>query len=116
MGPQAADIIGAQSENIPSIDSRFHLHFGAGRLGMGLVVPAISASGIPFAVVQRPKRKWQEMFAVASRGTNENQVGALPGARLVTLAVAVWLSSASLVFLSLSMLCVPHYADGHQGE
>jgi len=42
--------------------SRFHVHFGAGRLGMGLVVPAISASGIAFAVVQRPKPKWQRLF------------------------------------------------------
>ena len=43
-------------------DSRFHLHFGAGRLGLGLVVPAISASGISFAVVQRPKPRWQKIF------------------------------------------------------
>ena len=34
--------------------ARFHVHFGAGRLGLGLVVPAIAASGVPFAVVQRP--------------------------------------------------------------
>jgi len=46
----------------PSKKARFHLHFGAGRLGMGLVVPAISASGIPFGVVQRPKPRWVEMF------------------------------------------------------
>jgi len=44
------------------MQARFHLHFGAGRLGMGLVVPAISASGIPFGVVQRPKPRWVEMF------------------------------------------------------
>ena len=44
------------------LQARFHLHFGAGRLGMGLVVPAISASGIPFGVVQRPKPRWVEMF------------------------------------------------------
>ena len=41
---------------------RFHVHFGAGRLGIGLVVPAIAASGIPFAVVQRPKKNWQQIF------------------------------------------------------
>ena len=46
----------------PPEQARFHLHFGAGRLGMGLVVPAISASGIPFGVVQRPKPRWVELF------------------------------------------------------
>ena len=46
----------------PNEKPRFHVHFGAGRLGMGLVVPAISASGVPFAVVQRPKKKWQQIF------------------------------------------------------
>ena len=42
--------------------TRLHLHFGAGRLGLGLVVPAVSASGVPFAVVQRPKARWQQLF------------------------------------------------------
>jgi len=42
---------------------KFHIHFGAGRLGLGLVVPAIYASGIPFAVLQRPKPKWAEIFS-----------------------------------------------------
>lgn len=43
--------------------ARFHVHFGAGRLGLGLVVPAIAASGVPFAVVQRPKPRWEKVFA-----------------------------------------------------
>jgi hypothetical protein len=47
--------------------TRLHLHFGAGRLGLGLVVPAISASGVPFAVVQRPKARWQALFKDGSR-------------------------------------------------
>ena len=47
--------------------TRLHLHFGAGRLGLGLVVPAISASGVPFAVVQRPKARWQSLFRHGSR-------------------------------------------------
>ena len=47
--------------------SRFHLHFGAGRLGLGLVVPAVSASGVPFAVVQRPKVRWQQLFRHGAR-------------------------------------------------
>ena len=41
----------------------FHLHFGAGRLGLGLVVPAVAKSGTPFAVVQRPKERWARTFA-----------------------------------------------------
>jgi len=48
--------------------ARFHVHFGAGRLGMGLVVPAVAASGMPFAVVQRPKQRWQEVFDSSKRG------------------------------------------------
>jgi hypothetical protein len=43
--------------------ARFHVHFGAGRLGLGLVVPAIAASGVPFAVVQRPKPRWEQIFS-----------------------------------------------------
>jgi len=35
-----------------------HCHFGAGKLGLGLVVPAIAGSGIPFAVIQRSTKEW----------------------------------------------------------
>jgi hypothetical protein len=50
--------------SIPSAKAaRFHVHFGAGRLGLGLVVPAIAASGVPFAVVQRPKPRWEQIFS-----------------------------------------------------
>eukprot|EP00239_Pterosperma_sp_CCMP1384_P005050 CAMPEP_0197848848 /NCGR_PEP_ID=MMETSP1438-20131217/10215_1 /TAXON_ID=1461541 /ORGANISM="Pterosperma sp., Strain CCMP1384" /LENGTH=945 /DNA_ID=CAMNT_0043461277 /DNA_START=270 /DNA_END=3107 /DNA_ORIENTATION=- len=38
-----------------------HLHFGAGRLGMGLVIPAIYDANISFAVVQRPKQEWEDL-------------------------------------------------------
>ncbi|CAN0232830.1 unnamed protein product, partial [Ectocarpus fasciculatus] len=38
--------------------SRFHVHFGAGRLGLGLVVGAIAESKTPFGIVQRPKASW----------------------------------------------------------
>jgi hypothetical protein len=31
---------------------------------MGLVVPAIAASGVPFAVIQRPKPSWQEVMGM----------------------------------------------------
>lgn len=40
----------------------YHMHFGAGRLGLGLVVPAVCGSGVPFAVVQRPKQTWTAVF------------------------------------------------------
>ena len=53
---------------------RFHLHFGAGRLGIGLVVPAISASGIPFGIVQRPKRRWMELFKKESDVTDADTI------------------------------------------
>jgi len=33
---------------------QFHVHFGAGRLGLGLVVPAICQGKIPFALVNPP--------------------------------------------------------------
>jgi len=53
---------------------RFHVHFGAGRLGMSLVVPAIAASGIPFAVVQRPTKEWEEQFGAGSNITIDFKV------------------------------------------
>lgn len=30
----------------------FHCHIGAGKLGLGLVVPAILRAGTPFAIIQ----------------------------------------------------------------
>lgn len=38
--------------------SQFHVHFGAGKLGLGLVLPALVAGGVPFAVLQRPSEAW----------------------------------------------------------
>lgn len=87
MGPDALEELQSASEqqsasgsesSIPSedvgADSRYHLHFGAGRLGMGLVVPAISASGVPFAVVQRPKPKWEELFRQEGVQSEANEI------------------------------------------
>jgi hypothetical protein len=31
-----------------------HVHFGAGRLGCGLVLPAIAESQVPFVILQPP--------------------------------------------------------------
>jgi len=41
-------------------------------------VPAIAASGIPFGVVQRPKPRWQEVFASGSRETLDFTVDKKP--------------------------------------
>ncbi|CAM9761745.1 unnamed protein product, partial [Choristocarpus tenellus] len=38
-----------------------HVHFGAGRLGLGLVMGAIVKGGRPFAIVQRPKATWKDI-------------------------------------------------------
>ena len=73
MGPDALKEVAPDS--IKDSDTRYHLHFGAGRLGMGLVVPAIAASGIPFAVIQRAKPKWISLFGDAGEATVENQLG-----------------------------------------
>jgi len=64
LGPDQMRVIKERVGGTPEeeVDSRFHLHFGAGRLGLGLVVPAISASGVSFAVVQRPKPRWRKIF------------------------------------------------------
>ena len=53
-------------ESVSADESRLHLHFGAGRLGLGLVLPAVSASGVPFAAVQRLKARWMALFCQSS--------------------------------------------------
>jgi len=35
-----------------------HVHFGAGKLGLGLVVPAVLQDGCALAIVQRPSAAW----------------------------------------------------------
>lgn len=42
--------------------SPFHVHVGAGKLGLSLVVPAVSRSGIPFCVVDRPAPEWDPVL------------------------------------------------------
>ena len=69
---------------------KFHVHFGAGKLGLGLVVPAIAATGDPFAVVARPSSAWDgvaasgegvalsveiKMFRIRSTWSNSNGFG-----------------------------------------
>ncbi|CAM9218934.1 unnamed protein product, partial [Chrysoparadoxa australica] len=38
--------------------SAFHIHFGAGKLGLGLVIPAIQGEESRFCVLQRPSAAW----------------------------------------------------------
>ena len=59
--------LGPEHVSVSADESRLHLHFGAGRLGLGLVLPAVSASGVPFAAVQRPKARWMAKFKEGSR-------------------------------------------------
>lgn len=40
----------------------FHLHIGAGRLGLGLVIPAVSRSKTPIGVLQRPSDAWSPLM------------------------------------------------------
>eukprot|EP00968_Pinguiococcus_pyrenoidosus_P024792 scaffold5067_cov245-Pinguiococcus_pyrenoidosus.AAC.10 len=42
--------------------ARLHVHFGAGRLGLGLVVPAICRSNCPFAIINPPFDEFNEFI------------------------------------------------------
>jgi hypothetical protein len=65
------------SENKPgscgckSSGEPFHVHFGLGRLGCGLVIPALQQKGIPFALVQRPSKQWGELVDEADKSSDE---------------------------------------------
>jgi beta-phosphoglucomutase-like phosphatase (HAD superfamily) len=63
-------------------DSVLHLHFGAGRLGLGLVLPAMMCSGKPFIIVQRPSEAWTHAL---KSGQAEVRIN---GSTLATLDVA----------------------------
>lgn len=38
---------------------KLHVHFGAGRLGFGLVLPALESSSSPYVIMNRPSKVWQ---------------------------------------------------------
>ena len=40
----------------------FHVHIGAGKLGLGLIIPALLQSTCPFAILQRPSRSWDAII------------------------------------------------------
>ena len=50
------------------VPSEFHVHFGAGRLGLGLVLPALHASNVPYVILQRPSRDWAELASRTNKG------------------------------------------------
>ena len=39
------------------------MHFGAGRLGFGLVLPALESSGSPYVIMNRPSKVWHPIIA-----------------------------------------------------
>lgn len=39
-----------------------HVHIGAGRLGLGLVIPALEATGQPYVILQRPSKAWDKLI------------------------------------------------------
>ncbi|KAH8044947.1 hypothetical protein JL720_16893 [Aureococcus anophagefferens] len=83
----------------PALDAERRYHAFRRAASPRLVVPAIAASGVPFAVVQRPKPRWQEIFLsdgesrvdvavndevkVRRGGRLEGRVPALPSTSLV---------------------------------
>lgn len=46
--------------NLQSTDC-LHVHFGAGKLGLGLVVPALEKSQTRYVILQRPSRDWHAL-------------------------------------------------------
>mmetsp|Transcript_30217 Transcript_30217/g.39830 ORF Transcript_30217/g.39830 Transcript_30217/m.39830 type:complete len:511 (+) Transcript_30217:205-1737(+) len=59
-------------------DKLFHTHFGAGRLGLGLVAPAMEESQVPYCIVQRPKITWKKITAQGTGATVNIEVNSEP--------------------------------------
>jgi hypothetical protein len=51
-GSTAVEDVTSAPFEMPPLEKRFHVHFGAGRLGLGLIVPALVKSRTSFALVQ----------------------------------------------------------------
>ena len=79
----------AELDDQRASSGRLHLHFGAGRLGMGLVVPAIAASGVPFTIIQRPKPRWMKAFGQASGNTDAKHIDVTVNSEVVARDVEV---------------------------
>lgn len=72
----------SRSDHDPTLSptaDKLHVHFGAGRLGFGLVLPALESAGSPYVIVNRPSAVWgpvvereretQQHVGVKVRGT-----------------------------------------------
>ncbi len=88
-GGDPAPGTGAAKNKVAQYDrSRFHVHLGAGRLGLGLVVGSIAESKTPFGVVQRPKASWGEIISNVGCRSSPRVVGAVVVVVVVGVAVA----------------------------
>jgi hypothetical protein len=54
-------------------ENAYHIHFGAGKLGMGLVLPAMEQSGVSYAVIQRPSKAWTTLGSRSSIEQGERE-------------------------------------------
>jgi len=78
------------------LPTAFHVHFGAGKLGLGLISTALAGSGQPFAIVDPPLDAWKELLESKSpttdvivNGTKITQLQVLrPGDPLPSLPIA----------------------------
>jgi hypothetical protein len=61
----------------------FHLHIGAGRLGLGLVVPAVCRSGTPIGILQRPSGAWAPLMESGTLDVVINKAAVSKGMRVV---------------------------------
>jgi len=62
-----------------TMQKELHVHFGAGKLGLGLVVPAVLKSQCPVAIIQRPSGAWKPLLEEGEKKVdlkvNEEVVG-----------------------------------------
>ncbi len=63
---------------VPPTD-KLHVHFGAGRLGFGLVLPALESSGSPYVIMNRPSKVWHPIIAIAGEEQTQQHVAVKVG-------------------------------------
>merc|ERR1739848_11531 len=71
-----------------------HVHVGAGKIGLGLTLPALVESGRPFAVLQRPSATWDYCLA------NGRALIRVNGQEIVELTVVSTLRDVESAFAS----------------
>jgi uncharacterized small protein (DUF1192 family) len=80
---------------IYSMRDQLHVHFGLGRLAIGLVLPALCASKTHFAIVQRISHIWKDLAEQSSPPPVELQINGEPaGLALQVVSNADHLNSA----------------------